>query len=124
MSTPITLTGAYTCTHHNDKQRTECPVCLVTQLRAELKDARRVINEQSTLRLTAEGSLAHLIVFKNEMHKRYEDDLATERARLDHREPRSITTQNKRQIARLELQRDQLRVEVKRLNELVTHILK
>ena len=60
MSTPITLTGAYTCTHHNDKQRTECPVCLVTQLRAELKDARRAINEQSTLRLTAEGSLAHL----------------------------------------------------------------
>ena len=34
MSTPITLTGAYTCTHHNDKQRTECPVCLVATLRA------------------------------------------------------------------------------------------
>ena len=35
MSTPITLTGAYTCTHHNDKQRAECPVCLVAALTAE-----------------------------------------------------------------------------------------
>ena len=35
MSTPITLTGAYTCTHHNDKQRTTCPVCLVAALTAE-----------------------------------------------------------------------------------------
>lgn len=24
-----------TCTHHNDQQRTECPVCLVTTLTAE-----------------------------------------------------------------------------------------
>lgn len=35
------------------------------------------------------------------------------------REPRSITTQNNRRIARLELERDRLRVEVKRLNDLV-----
>ena len=35
MSTPITLTGAYTCTHHNDKQRTTCPVCLVAALTTE-----------------------------------------------------------------------------------------
>ena len=34
MTTP-TFTGAYTCTHHNDQQRSECPVCLVTTLTAE-----------------------------------------------------------------------------------------
>jgi hypothetical protein len=34
MNTP-TLTGAYTCTHHNDQQRTACPICLVTALTAE-----------------------------------------------------------------------------------------
>ena len=28
----IKLTGAYTCTHHNDQQRSECPVCLVGTL--------------------------------------------------------------------------------------------
>ena len=40
MSTPITLTGAYTCTHHNDQQRTECPVCLVAALAAERDQLR------------------------------------------------------------------------------------
>ena len=34
MNTP-TLTGAYTCTHHNDQQRAACPVCLVATLTAE-----------------------------------------------------------------------------------------
>ena len=79
-----------TCTHHNDQQREECPVCLVTQLRAraeraeaELKDARRVITEQLTLRLTAEENLDHLIVFDNGMHKRYEADLAAEREKAE-----------------------------------------
>ena len=33
--TEITFTGAYTCTHHNDQQRSACPVCLVTALTAE-----------------------------------------------------------------------------------------
>ena len=67
-----------TCTHHNDQQRTECTVCLVAQLRAE----------------------------------------------LDNREPRSITSQNRRHIARLELQRDRLQLKVKRLNDLVKDMLK
>ena len=36
MSTPTpTLTGAYTCTHHNDQQRAKCPVCLNAKLTAE-----------------------------------------------------------------------------------------
>ena len=67
-----------TCTHHNDQRRIACPVCLVTQLRAELYN----------------------------------------------REPRSITSQNRRHIARLELQRDRLQLEVKRLNDLVKDMLK
>jgi len=31
----VTLTGACTCTHHNDQQRAACPVCLVATLTAE-----------------------------------------------------------------------------------------
>ena len=57
MSTPITLTGAYTCTHHNDQQRAACPVCLVAALTAE----------RDQLRARAE---------------RAEADLATERAKV------------------------------------------
>jgi hypothetical protein len=33
--TEITLTGAYTCTHHNDQMRAACPVCLVAALTTE-----------------------------------------------------------------------------------------
>ena len=152
---------ALTCTHHNDQQREECPVCLVTQLRAELSDqaARfhdEIVSRQGTVRANqelglkelnhlradldaikailneetnradkaeavlldpqqlhahclrnlnegqiahlfgermteivnraarAEENLDHLIAFDNGMHKRYEADLATERARLDY----------------------------------------
>ncbi|MEY4300038.1 MAG: hypothetical protein RIR25_1274 [Verrucomicrobiota bacterium] len=31
----VTFTGAYTCTNHNDAERTACPVCLVAALTAE-----------------------------------------------------------------------------------------
>jgi chromosome segregation ATPase len=36
----VTLTGAYTCTHHNDAERTACPVCLVAALTAERDQLR------------------------------------------------------------------------------------
>jgi hypothetical protein len=36
----VTLTGAYTCTHHNDQMRTACPVCLVAALTAERDQLR------------------------------------------------------------------------------------
>ena len=36
----VTLTGAYTCTHHNDQQRAACPVCLVSALTAERAELR------------------------------------------------------------------------------------
>ena len=42
--TEITFTGAYTCTHHNDAERTACPVCLVTALAAE-RERVRVLRE-------------------------------------------------------------------------------
>ena len=48
MSTPITLTGAYTCTHHNDKQRAECPVCLVAALTAERDQLRAIFPQICT----------------------------------------------------------------------------
>ena len=38
--TEITFTGAYTCTNHNDRQRAECPVCLVSALTAERDQLR------------------------------------------------------------------------------------
>ena len=51
MSTPITLTGAYTCTHHNDQQRDACPVCLVATLTAErdllCRCLRGLVDEQN-----------------------------------------------------------------------------
>jgi hypothetical protein len=43
----VTLTGACTCTHHNDQQRAACPVCLVTALTAERDQLRA---ENSNLR--------------------------------------------------------------------------
>jgi hypothetical protein len=48
MNTP-TLTGTYTCTHHNDAERTACPVCLVTALTAERDELRA---ENSDLKAT------------------------------------------------------------------------
>jgi hypothetical protein len=57
MNTP-TLTGAYTCTHHNDQQRSACPVCLVTALTAELEDPQKL--HAHCLRTLNEGQIAHL----------------------------------------------------------------
>jgi predicted nucleic acid-binding Zn-ribbon protein len=42
MNTP-TLTGTYTCTHHNDAERTACPVCLVTALTDERDQLRAAL---------------------------------------------------------------------------------
>ena len=41
----VTLTGAYTCTHHNDAERTACPVCLVSALTAERGKLRAELAE-------------------------------------------------------------------------------
>ena len=88
MSTPteIKLSWAYTCLHHNDKQRVECPVCLVTaltaerdQLRAELADqaARfhdEIVSRQGTVRANQELDLKEL----NQLR----DQLAAEREKV------------------------------------------
>ena len=50
--TEITLTGAYTCTHHNDAMRAACPVCLVTTLTAE-RDQLRARAERAEDNLAA-----------------------------------------------------------------------
>ena len=64
-------------------------------LKAELKEARRIVTEQSNLRLIAEDGLNHVTALKNKIHERYQSDLASkeaelaaERARLDWMEKR------------------------------------
>jgi hypothetical protein len=71
MNTP-TLTGTYTCTHHNDAERTACPVCLVTALRAECDQLRAEVERFKAaledpqklhahcLRTLNEAQIAHL----------------------------------------------------------------
>ena len=70
---------SHTCMHHNDKQRTECSVCLVTtltaerdQLRAELSDqaARfhdEIVSRQGTVRANQELDLKELNHFRAEL---------------------------------------------------------
>jgi type IV secretory pathway VirD2 relaxase len=69
--TEITFTGAYTCTHHNDRQRAECPVCLVSALTAERAEA-----ELATEREKAERYRVASL--------KLDAELAAERARLDY----------------------------------------
>ena len=108
----VTLTAAYTCTHHTDQKRAACPVCLVTALTAEcdqlrsdcenetkwaahyLANAIAVKAERDQLR--AQLHALTLICGTNDANKfetwvdranaraeRAEAELATERARLD-----------------------------------------
>ena len=58
MSAPITITGAYTCTHHNDAMRAACPVCLVTTLTAE-RDQLRVDLELADVMYQRECEVEH-----------------------------------------------------------------
>ena len=59
MSTPTpTLTGAYTCTHHNDRERAACPVCLVATLTAE-RDQLRVDLELADVMYQRECEVEH-----------------------------------------------------------------
>jgi len=75
----VTLTGAYTCTHHNDAERTACPVCLVTALTAEREQLRA---ENSTLRAAQKACEACDEPTAFEV-RQLRAELATERARLD-----------------------------------------
>lgn len=99
MNTPTpTLTGAYTCTHHNDQQRAACPVCLVAAITAEsvqLRDQLAAARQRETVALASwdeergralrEG--ARVVELKARA-ERAEAELATERARLDWLEER------------------------------------
>jgi hypothetical protein len=72
--TEITFTGTYTCTHHNDAERTACPVCLVAALTAE-RDQLRADCENETK--WAAHYLAESIAVKGER-----DQLRAENATL------------------------------------------
>jgi hypothetical protein len=106
MNTP-TLTGTYTCTHHNDQQRAACPVCLVATLTTERDHwqkiavsasrerehnanvAQAMAAERDQLRARAELAEDNLAALE-QCHDdncrgvvKIADDLAAERARLD-----------------------------------------
>jgi hypothetical protein len=91
--TEITFTGTYTCTHHNDAERTACPVCLVTALTAErdqLRDQLSAARHRETIALASwdeernralrEGAR---VVEWRDRAELAEAELATERARRD-----------------------------------------
>ena len=110
MTTP-TLTGAYTCTHHNDQQRAACPVCLVASLTAERDKLRAEVEKVyalvtpvgcdlgggifetaqavSELLARADRAEADLAALEQSFDDncrgvvKIADDLAAERARLD-----------------------------------------
>jgi hypothetical protein len=104
----VTLTAAYTCTHHNDQQRAACPVCLVTaltaerdQLQAQLRaltlvcgtnDANKFETWVDRANARAERAEAELAA-EREKAERYrlatlklDAELAAERARFEHLE--------------------------------------
>jgi regulator of replication initiation timing len=95
------LNTSSTCTHHNDSERTGCPVCLVAKLRAELAVAQNWVQHKShhaddliaeNVELRAERDHLHVMlcspqvaVVFNEMQARAdkaEAALTTERARM------------------------------------------
>ena len=50
------VVNALTCTHHNDQQRSECPVCLVTALTAEsvqLRDQLAAARQRETVAIAS-----------------------------------------------------------------------
>jgi len=80
----VTLTGAYTCTHHNDAERTACPVCLVTALTAERDQLRAQLHALQLVCGTNDANKFQTWVDRaNARAERAETELAAERARLD-----------------------------------------
>ena len=80
----VTLTGAYTCTHHNDAERTACPVCLVTALTAERDQLRAQLHALQLVCGTNDANKFETWVDRaNARAERAETELAAERARLD-----------------------------------------
>ena len=73
------VVNALTCTHHNDKQRAECPVCLVATLTAERDSLRTQVEQKRHLLVIALRSAGD----QETRASRAETELATERARLD-----------------------------------------
>jgi len=81
----ITLTGTYTCTHHNDAERTACPVCLVTELTAERDQLRAQLRALTLICGTNDANKFETWIDRaNARAERAEAELATERARMDY----------------------------------------
>lgn len=76
-----------TCTHHTDKERHECPVCLVTQLRAEVAKLTAsftpngmLARENESMRAEVEKAKGY-IALQVARAERAEAELTKERAR-------------------------------------------
>jgi hypothetical protein len=83
MNTP-TLTGTYTCTHHNDQMRAACPVCLVATLTAERDKAEAQLHALRLVCGTTDANKFETWTDRaNARAERAEAELAAERARLD-----------------------------------------
>ena len=87
----VTLTAAYTCTHHNDAERTACPVCLVAaltaerdQLRAERDQLAALFPHICTWWMKRYDAADRQLCEKAARAEKAEAELTTERARVDY----------------------------------------
>ena len=81
--TGITFTGTYTCTHHNDADRTACPVCLVTALTAERDQLRDQLHALTLICGTNDANKFETWIDRaNARAERAEAELAAAKERL------------------------------------------
>jgi len=79
----ITFTGTYTCTHHNDAERTACPVCLVTALTAERDQLRAQLRALTLICGTNDANKFETWIDRaNARAERAEAELAAAKERL------------------------------------------
>jgi hypothetical protein len=82
--TEITFTGTYTCTNHNDAERTACPVCLVTALTTERDELRAQLHALQLVCGTNDANKFETWVDRaNARAERAETELATEREKAE-----------------------------------------
>ena len=98
----VTLTVAYTCTHHNDAERTACPVCLVAALSAERDELRSDCENETKW---AAHYLAESIAVKAER-----DQLRDQLAELHASFAGNVHTRCNQLDAALTAERDKVRV--------------
>ena len=78
------VTGAYTCTHHNDQQRAACPICLVTALTAERDQLQAQLRALTLVCGTNDANKFETWVDRaNARAERAEAELAAEREKAE-----------------------------------------